>query len=304
MTTVANAINRPRASAARGTMRAIAAAVSVIASIGLTSCASDPGGPALLSVPGDRYAQAFEAACEAARAEGLVPEVVDRRAGTIETAPRFGGSLVEPWTWGEGTTDDILGGTFGFERRRARTQEAQARRAAWSTAVQTQALTGGNQLPRTRSARFEFVAAGFRPSGLESGLQSTTPLVGPVLPGSERGVGSDIEAYAAGAQDGASDGSAERSVDAKGALEVRVAVSVERRFRPGYQGSAYTRALGSFWRDTTVPDDGSLPRDRSLWTPVARDERLERALLERMRVALEGANAAQDAQAMRGSTNR
>ena len=271
MTTAANAINRPRARAARGTMRAIAAAVSVIASIGLASCASDPGGPALLSVPGDRYAQAFEAACEAARAEGLVPEVVDRRAGTIETAPRFGGSLVEPWTWGEGTADDILGGTFGFERRRA---------------------------------RFEFVPAGFRPSGLESGLQSTTPLVGPVLPGSERGVGSDIEAYAAGAQDGAQDGSAERSVDAKGALEVRVAVSVERRFRPGYQGSAYTRALGSFWRDTTAPDDGSLPRDRSLWTPVARDERLERALLERMRVALEGADAARDAQAMRGSTNR
>jgi hypothetical protein len=267
MTIVATAIDRTRATPARSAWRTIAAAVSVIGSIGLASCASDPGGPAVLGISGDRYAQAFEAACDAARAEGLVPEVVDRRAGTIETAPRFGGSLVEPWTWGEGTADDILSGTFGFERRRA---------------------------------RFEFVPAGFRAASLEAGVQSAAPLVGPVLPGSERGVGSDIEAYAAGA----TDTGAEQSVDAKGALEVRVAVSVERRFRPGYQGSAYTRALGSFWRDTTVEDDGSLPRDRSLWTPVARDERLERALLERVRRSLESADAAQDAQAMRGSTKR
>lgn len=248
--------------------------MSVIVSVGLASCASDPGGPSFLSVSGDRYAQAFEAACDAARAEGLVPEVVDRRAGTIETAPRLGGSLVEPWTWGEGTAGDILEGTFGFERRRA---------------------------------RFEFVPAGFRPTGVttsgESGGASSAPLVGPVLPGSERGVGSDIEAYAAGE----ADAGAQPSLDEKGALEVRVAVSVERQFRPGYQGSTYTRALGSFWRDTTAEDDGSLPRDRSLWTPVARDERLERALLERVRRSLEvtpAADAAKDAQAMRGSTNR
>lgn len=271
MTTVATARDRTSAPRVARALRAGCAALAASCALGLVSCASDPGGPAVLDIPGERYREAFAAASDAARAEGLVPEVVDRRAGIIETAPRFGGSLVEPWTWGEGTPDDILSGTFGFERRRA---------------------------------RFEFVPAGFRASGVESGLQSTAPLVGPVLPGSERGVGSNIEAYAAGAANDASAGSAEQAVDAKGALELRVAVSVERQFRPGYQGSTYTRAPGGFWRDTTLEDDGSLPRDRSLWTPVARDERLERALLERVRVALEAANAAQDAQAMRGSTKR
>jgi hypothetical protein len=110
-----------------------------------------------------------------------------------------------------------------------------------------------------RRVRFEFLPAGFRPTAPEG----TAPLAGPILPGSERGRGANI-------------------AGAAGELEVRVSVSVERQFRPGYQGGAYTRALGSYSRDTTLKDDPTTPRDRSTWTAVGRDERLERMLIERL----------------------
>jgi hypothetical protein len=91
------------------------------------------------------------------------------------------------------------------------------------------------------------------------------PLVGPILPGADRTGPADLaEALA---------------TERAGALEMRVTVSVERQFRPGKQSSPYTRALGGFARDTTVADEPGTPRDRSVWTPVARDERLERALV-------------------------
>jgi hypothetical protein len=95
-----------------------------------------------------------------------------------------------------------------------------------------------------------------------------------VLPGSERLVVTDRS-----------------SVDPDGAgdLELRVSVSVERQFRPGYQGTAYTRALGSYSRDVTVEEEDPAPaRDRSIWTPVARDERLERELIARIAERIAG----------------
>ena len=203
-------------------------------------CATDRPGPSLLSIRGGEYERAFEAACAVAREEGLAPEIADRRTGVIETAPKLAGSLVEPWSWSDLTSADVVEGTFGFERRRA---------------------------------RFEFVPAAFRPVATDA----SAPLAGAILPGSERDKGADVGS--AGASAGES-------------IELRVSVSVERQFRPGYQSNAYTRALGSYARDVTVRDDGTAPRDRSIWTPVARDERLERLLVERV------------AQAMRGSTNR
>lgn len=118
-----------------------------------------------------------------------------------------------------------------------------------------------------RRARFEFVPAEFRPASPEG----TAPLAGAILPGSERGKGADVA------------GTAE-------ALELRVSVSVERQFRPGYQGGAYTRALSSYATDVTARDDGLAPRDRSSWTPVARDERLERLLVSRIAERLAQAN--------------
>ena len=206
--------------------RAAGVCAAILAVLPVVGCASSPSGPSYLSVPHAQYERAFDAACAAARDEGFVPEVVDRNAGAIESAPKFAGSAIEPWTWVEMTAGDVVEGTFGFERRRA---------------------------------RFEFVPAGFRPAAPEG----TAPLAGPILPGSERGKRSDL-------------------TRAEGELEVRVSVSVERQFRPGYQGGAYTRALGSYSRDVTTKDVPTTPRDRSTWTAVARDERMERALIERM----------------------
>lgn len=173
------------------------------------------------------YAPAVEAACAAAREAGFVPVLVDRGAGTIETEPKAGGSIAEPWTWGDHTTDEIVEGTLAFERRRV---------------------------------RFEFVPVGFAPAV----SNADAPLAGPVLPGSGRGSGAAIDRF-------------------DGELELRVAVSVERQFEPGLQRNSWTRSVGGVARDVTVPDDGRALRDRSTWTPIARDERLEQLLLARVR---------------------
>ena len=68
---------------------------------------------------------------------------------------------------------------------------------------------------------------------------------------------------------------------------------VERQFRPGFQGSPYTRSMSGFSRDAAAPRQGeeggaAVLRDRSVWTPVARDERLERVLVARIREILAG----------------
>jgi hypothetical protein len=203
-------------------------AAGVVAFLG--GCATEPKGPDFLPVAHAQYERVFDAACEVARSEGLVPEITDRRAGSIETQPRAAGSLLEPWAWQDLTASEVVEGTFGFERRRA---------------------------------RFEFVPAGFRPTPPEG----TSPLAGPILPGSSRGAGADV-------------------MQPQGDLELRVSVSVERQFRPGYQGPAYTRSLGTFANDVTVRDDPRALRDRSSWTPISRDERLERILLERIAARL------------------
>lgn len=124
-------------------------------------------------------------------------------------------------------------------------------------------LAAGTLSAERRRAHFEFVPVGFKPIAPEG----SAPLAGPVLPGSERARGADLPS-------------------STGELELRVTVSVERRFRPGYQSSPYTRALGGFSRDAMVNDADAkqtpAPRDRSTWTPIARDERLERVLIARI----------------------
>jgi hypothetical protein len=216
----------------------------------LGGCASDAGGPAYLTIARAQYEQVFLAACEVARAEGLAPEIADRQTGTITTQARFAGSAMEPWTWQQLTASDVAAGTFGFERRRA---------------------------------TFEFVPVGVVPQSAATSVGSA-PLAGAVLPGSERGEGADILA----------------SSGSDGLIELRVSVSVERQFRPGYQGTAYTRALGSFSRDVTdeksqsgfaagAEAEAPVARDRANWTPVARDERLERALIVQIQSRLQAA---------------
>jgi hypothetical protein len=126
-----------------------------------------------------------------------------------------------------------------------------------------------------RRATFEFVPVGFTPQSAATSAGSA-PLAGAVLPGSERGSGADLSSSTRGEGDGL--------------LELRVSVSVERQFRPGYQGTAYTRALGSFSRDVTDEKaESPVARDRTSWTPVARDERLERALIAQIQSRLQSA---------------
>jgi hypothetical protein len=213
---------------------AFPALCSVIAAC--AGCASDPaetagGATSYIVVPQSRYAEAFDAACAAAREERLMPEVADRQSGTISTTPRPAGSVAEPWTWHELTASELVEGTLAFERRRA---------------------------------HFEFVPTGFRPAGVDA----AAPLPGPSLPGAPRGESTTLSTNG-------------------GELELRVSVAVERQFRPGQQGSPYTRSMSSFWLDVTdasaSDDSGDQPlQDRSTWTPIARDERLERVLIARI----------------------
>lgn len=87
----------------------------------LPACAAKPqvADPHLL-VPGDRYAEVFDEAVEAARRAGLPPALRDRAAGLIETEPRIAGSLFEPWLWREETLPQAAENTLLFQRRRAR----------------------------------------------------------------------------------------------------------------------------------------------------------------------------------------
>ena len=212
-------------------MLRISVAAGILTTLAVISgCAHEPTGLGFITVERGSYELAFDAACEVSREEGLVPQILDRRAGSIDTGVKSAGSVMEPWAWQDLTAADVVEATFGFERRRA---------------------------------HFEFIEVGFRPLAPEG----TAPLAGPVLPGSSRGTGTDVP-------------------NAIGNLELRVSVSVERQFRPGYQGPAYTRSLGRFSTDVTTKDDPLAPRDRSNWTPIARDERLERVLIDRIAAKL------------------
>jgi hypothetical protein len=96
-----------------------AIALALPAMLLATGCATVTEGPEFVPVQQGSYERAFDAACAVAREEGLIPEITDRRAGSIETQPRTAGSLLEPWAWQDLTASEVVEGTFGFERRRA-----------------------------------------------------------------------------------------------------------------------------------------------------------------------------------------
>lgn len=83
------------------------------------ACAPEPV-PAVLSFPHGDYPRAFDAALEAARAQGMEPVVADRSLGVIETDARPAGSLLEPWRTDNDGVQDAFAHTVNFERRRAR----------------------------------------------------------------------------------------------------------------------------------------------------------------------------------------
>lgn len=82
-------------------------------------CASSVG-PDVVAVESGRYSEAFDAAVEAARRDGLQPVLRDRRAGVIETDTRTAGSVLEPWRIDNASFAQGLENTVGLQRRRAR----------------------------------------------------------------------------------------------------------------------------------------------------------------------------------------
>ncbi len=108
----------------------------------LSGCATSQG-PAFLTIQAEAYADAFDAAVEAAAVVGLTPTVRDRRSGVIETEPRIAGSVLEPWRTDNASFAQAMENTITFQRRRA---------------------------------RFEFTPAGFRPRE-----PAEAPLTGPDL---------------------------------------------------------------------------------------------------------------------------
>ena len=62
----------------------------------LVGCAGSVG-PDSLTIPAGQYTDAFNAALEVARANGMDPILRDRRNGIIETDPIIAGTLLEPW---------------------------------------------------------------------------------------------------------------------------------------------------------------------------------------------------------------
>ncbi len=85
----------------------------------VSGCATSEG-PAFLTIQAEAYADAFDAAVEAAAAAGLSPIVRDRRSGVIETEPRVAGSVLEPWRTDNASFAQAMENTIAFQRRRAR----------------------------------------------------------------------------------------------------------------------------------------------------------------------------------------
>lgn len=77
-------------------------------------------GPEMLAISGPQYALAFDAAVDAARAQGMPATLRDRRSGVIETESRIAGSLLEPWRTDNASLNQTLENTLALQRRRAR----------------------------------------------------------------------------------------------------------------------------------------------------------------------------------------
>ena len=191
-------------------------------------------GPDRLEFQSDRYDQAFDAAGEAVRRQGMPPVLTDRTGGVIEARPRLAGSILEPWRIDNSNLEQWGGSTLNKERRRV---------------------------------RFEFLPVDFvPPEPTGEGM-----LVGPPLPGSIEGELrlTDLETF-------------------EGRVELRVWVYVEREHRTGLRRGTWSRVGRTYARnpmETISPVDGTT-RSPGLWTPVGRDEAMERRLLADVEAAM------------------
>ena len=121
-----------------------------------------------------------------------------------------------------------------------------------------------------RRVRFEFLPVDFIPPEPDGGEE----LVGAPLPGSIEGEMrlTDLTMF-------------------EGPVELRVWVYVERAHRSGVRSNTWSRAGRSYSTnplETISPDDGTT-RSPALWTPVGRDQAMERRLLAEVQESLAGA---------------
>ncbi len=93
--------------------------ISLACCVTAGGCATSVG-PAYLTIDSTAYAQAFDAAIAAARANDMPPALRDRRLGVIETTPSIAASILEPWRGGNASLDQALENTVVLQRRRAR----------------------------------------------------------------------------------------------------------------------------------------------------------------------------------------
>ena len=91
----------------------------VCISIALFGCKKTTG-PDVITLNSSEYSIVFDAAVEAARADGMKPVVLDRRSGVIATEPAVAGSFLEPWKPAPSTPRQGLDNTLSFQRRTAR----------------------------------------------------------------------------------------------------------------------------------------------------------------------------------------
>jgi hypothetical protein len=85
----------------------------------LCGCAK-PEGPEVLLIDAGAYNDAFDAAMEVSRSQGMPPALRDRRRGVIETEPTLAGSILDPWRGGNDSLVRTMENTIAFQRLRAR----------------------------------------------------------------------------------------------------------------------------------------------------------------------------------------
>ncbi|HRP64239.1 MAG TPA: hypothetical protein PK400_13145 [Phycisphaerales bacterium] len=201
----------------------------------LVGCAAGPDavGPAYLTLPPDQYQAAFEAAIEAARVRGMTGGLRDRRAGIIQTDPKFAPSVLEPWDPAVSTAQRSLESTLAFQR------------------VQ---------------ARFEFTPVGLAAMSEHGGAPDTLALGSPLR---------DLT----------------QADTVKNGVELRVWVYVEQARRPSVRRSTWSRRETTNMVIIEHGPDGPTQVTNS-WTPMSRDEYLERQLLAAVAKAIAPTEAA------------
>lgn len=85
----------------------------------LGGCAASHG-PALTSIPRERYGEAFQAALDVIRDEDMITALRDRDGGVIETQPRRAAGILEPWRTDNDSFAQAAENTLALRRRRVR----------------------------------------------------------------------------------------------------------------------------------------------------------------------------------------